>query len=57
LTFNEQHGATTLLEKAEVVKVKSISGPVLVYCTDKMYEELKKDKDLHLVVSDDNVNH
>lgn len=56
LTFNEQRGETTLPDKAKVVKNISQSGPVLVYCDDKFYEELQE-HELELLVVDDNVDH
>lgn len=56
LTFNEQRVETILADKTAVVKADSQNGPVLVYCDDKFYEELKQ-HELELLVVDDNVDH
>jgi hypothetical protein len=54
--FDLELPAMPVTEKAAEVKKLSQTGPVVVYCTLALYDELKK-LDMELIEADENVNH
>ena len=56
LDFDEHLPSMTTEEKAKKVKEYAAIGPVVLYCSTDLHEEIKK-QDLEILVADQDVDH